>query len=160
MVKLKGETILWQGSPVPDPTRQNQKAPELPNLSRDASVILYAISSVFPFDLFPDKIVIRLNHVDIIHGIFFWSGANERIQIIDIREVSMQYNPFFATLVLTPAGEPSSPLQIKYLWKGQAIRAKRILVGMLEAHRQQVDFSKYSKGEILTYVEKIGKARE
>lgn len=160
MVKSKGETVLWQGSPVQDPSRQDQEAPELHDLSRDASVVLYAISSVFPLDLFPDKIVIRLNHIDIIHGIFFWSGSNDRIQIIDIREVNIQYNPFFATLVLTPAGEPSSPLQIKYLWKGQAIRAKRILVGMLEAHRQQVDFSKYSKADILTYVEKIGRARE
>ncbi len=152
--------MFWNGSPVPDPTKQGQEAPELPDLSREASIVLYSICAVFPFDLFPDRIVIRLNHVDIIHGIFFWSGANDRIQIIDIREVSVQYNPFFATLVLTPAGEPSSPLKIKFLWKNQAIRAKRILVGLLECHRQQIDFSKYSRREIIAYVEKIGRARE
>jgi hypothetical protein len=156
----KGETVFWQGSPVPDPTMQDENPPELPELSREASVVLYSLSAVFPFDFFPDKLIIRLNHVDIIHEIFFWSGATDRIQIIDIRDVSVQYNPIFATLILTPAGAANPGLRIRYLWKNQAMRAKRILLGILECHRQQVDLSKHSKRDILAYVEKIGRAKE
>ncbi len=159
MAKQRIETVFWQGSPVPDPTQQNQQAPNLGELSHEASMVLYSISSIFPLDLFPDRIVIRLNHIDIIHGIFFWSGTTDRLQIIDIRDVSVQYNPFFASLVLTPAGQPTVH-RVKYLWRGQAVRAKRILLGLIECHRQQVDLSGYSRYELLAHVEKIGRAQE
>ncbi len=159
-MREKPETIFWQSSPIPDPTvKQNKPTPELPQLSREASAVLYSLSSVFPFDLFPDKIIIRLNHVDVIHGIFFWSGATDRIQVIDIRDVGVQYNPIFAKLTITPVGPPNITLNVKFLWRYQAMRAKRILLGILECHRQQVDLSKYSTKELLRYVEKIGRAR-
>lgn len=154
-----GETIFWQGSPVPDPTiKPDQDPPKLPQLTQQASAVLYSLSSVFPFDLFPDKIIIRLNHIDVVHGIFFWSGTTDRIQVIDIRDVSVQYNPFFGRLKIIPVGTPDNTLSVKFLWRHQALRAKRIILGLLECHRQHVNLSKYSRQQLLAYVEKIGRA--
>jgi hypothetical protein len=132
----------------------------LPQLAEDAGEVLYSITNIFPFDLFPDRIIIRRNHVDIVHGIFFWSGATERLQIIDIREVGVHYNPLFATLVIHAIGPPNITLTVKHLWRHQAIRAKRIILGLLECHQQQADLSSYPKRDLVAHVEEIGRAKD
>jgi hypothetical protein len=132
---------------------------DLPQLTEDANEVLFSLSNIFPFDLFPDRIIIRKNHVDIVKGIFFWSGATERLQIIDIREIGVHYNPVFATIVIHAIGPPEIRLEIRFLWRHQALRAKRIILGLLECQQQQVDLSGYGKRDLIAHVEEIGRAK-
>ena len=136
---------------VPDP---------LPELLREANEPLYVIKTVFPFVLFTDKIIIRANHVDVIHGLFFWSAISTRIQVPDIRQVSIQFNPIFATLEIIPQGPLEQTLQITFSWKRQAKKARRILAGLMESHQKEVDFSKYTNGSLVRAMEQLGTATE
>lgn len=152
---------IFRRRPVPAarPTGPAGGSVDLSQLAEAANEILYSISNIFPFDLFPDRMIIRPNHVDIVHGIFFWSGSTERLQIIDIREISVHYNPLFATIVIHAIGPPDITLTVKHLLRPQALRAKRIILGLLECHQQQVDLTKYSKKELIAHVEEIGRAK-
>ncbi|MDO8572000.1 MAG: hypothetical protein Q7R79_04945 [bacterium] len=144
----------------PQTTSTPNKLEGLPKLYSEAHEVLYSLSTVFPFVLFPDKIIIRRNHVDLVTGIFFWSGSTTRVQIPDIRQVVLHYDPFFATMEITPQGPLEHVLRVTFLWKSQAIRAKRLIAGLTECHLLKADFSKYSRRELLAYLEEIGKARE
>lgn len=110
--------------------------------------------------LFPDKIIIRTNHIDVIRGVFFWSAASIRMQIQDIRQVSVRYNPFFATLEIVPQGPREHSLEVNYLWKSEAKKARRIVAGLIESHEKKVDFAKYTLGSLVPAMEKIGQAME
>lgn len=132
----------------------------LPLLYSEAHEVLYSITNVFPFVLFRDKIIIRRNHLDVVMGIFFWSASTTRVQVPDIRQVTLMYNPFFATMEIIPQGPLEQTLQVSFLRKNQAIRAKRLLAGLVECHQLKVDFSKYTKKQLVAYLEEIGKARE
>ncbi len=142
------------------PTGESKKSDPLPKLFLEAQEVLYSLSTIFPFVLFPDKIIIRAHHVDVMRGIFFWSGSTTRIQIADIRQITLQYNPFFATMEIIPQGPLEQTFIVPFLWKYQATRAKRIIAGLIECHEKNIDFSPYSKQELLDYLVRIGRARE
>jgi hypothetical protein len=129
----------------------------LPDLYTHAQEVLLSVTSVFPFTLFPHKIIIRRNHVDIVKGIFFGSAETQRILYSDIREVMVSYNPVFASINFMIIGPPEIDAHIKFLPLGRAMRAKRILGGLMESHRKQVDISAYSKRDLIAYLDEIGK---
>ncbi len=146
---------------TPTTARREVRLPDpLPELLQEANEPLYVIKTVFPFVLFTDKVIIRANHIDVIHGLFFWSATSTRVQLPDIRQVSIQYNPFFATLEIIPQGPLEQTLQIVFLWKHQAKKARRILAGLMEGHQKHVDFSKYTNGSLVRAMEQLGKAME
>lgn len=149
------------------PPAQKEPAMEVKNeethlhqVVQDAHTVLYTISSLFPFDLFPDKLIIRISHIDIMANVFLWSGSTQRILITNIRQVTLFENPFFAAIELTVKGLPEIVVTIKFLKKHEAIRAKRIMTGLIECYENNVDFTKYSMVELVNYIEDIGRARE
>ena len=98
--------------------------------------------------------------MDVIVGLFFGSGTSTRIQIQDIRQITLQYNPFFAKIEIIPQGPLEQTLILNFLPKEQAMWAKRLISGLIECHQKNVDFSKYSKEQLLAYLKEIGKSRE
>jgi len=160
MVRHKG-IIFAAESPPPsvDPTEVAPIDP-LPQLIRESDVPLFTLKTVFPFVLFTDKIIIRVNHIDVVHGVFFWSATSTRLQLQDIRQVTLQFNPFFATLDIVPQGPLEQTMTISFLWKEEAKRAKRIIAGLMEGHLKKVDFSQYHSQELMNAVEDLGKASE
>lgn len=129
----------------------------VPDLIRESQDIIFTISTVFPFVLFTDKVVIRLNHLDVVRGLFFWTAITTRVEIADIRQVTVSYNPFFATMEITPQGPLEHVFRISFLWKGHAMKAKRIIAGLMECHQKKVDFSQYAGQGLSRAMEEIGK---
>lgn len=143
-----------QTSPPPS------KLEGLPKLYSEAQDVLYSVTTVFPFTLFPDKVIIRRNHIDIVKGIFFASAESQRMLYSDIREMRVSHNPFFASIQFVLIGPPDIYEGVKFMPKGRTMHAKRIISGLIECDRKKVDFSKYADGELLAYLEEIGKTRE
>jgi len=132
----------------------------LPKLFSEAQEVLYSVTTVFPFILFPDKLIIRRNHIDVVRGIFFASGESQRMLYSDIREMRVSHNPFFASIHFVLIGPPDIYISLKYMPKGGAMHAKRIISGLIECDRKKVDFSKYTNRELRAYLEEIGKTSE
>lgn len=160
MTSFRNTIFQWPRKSLPTIQPATETSPALPHLYSEAQEILYSVTTVFPFVLFPDKLIIRPNHVDVIVGLFFGSGTSTRIQIQDIRQVTLQYNPFFAKIEIIPQGPLEQTLLLNYLPKQQAMWAKRLISGLIECHQKNVDFSKYSKEQLLAYLKEIGKSRE
>lgn len=146
-------------APVSNESVDAQVVP-LPQLVDESRDILYTLTTVFPFILFTDKIVIRINHIDVVRGIFFGSASTTRIEIADIKQVTTTYNPFFAALEIIPQGPLEQVFRISFLWRGHAMRAKRLISGLMESHQKKVDLSTYTRKDLYNALEQIGKTRE
>src|SRR5579883_2089098 len=66
--------------------------------------ILLKVKAVFPFEFFPDSLVIDENKVNIIHRIFFWTSEIQSIPISHIQDVEVDTSILFATLKILPTG--------------------------------------------------------
>lgn len=53
---------------------------------------------------------------------------------------------------------PASP--IGYLWKKDAIRARRIILGLVAAKKEGIDIAQIETNSLLSEVEQIGRSRE
>lgn len=91
--------INTQTNPAPTPVRvvapseNDRQLKKLNNLINNSHRILYEAASVFPFDFFPDRIVIDENKINIIHGVFFYSNKIFTILLEDVKNTFLTYNP-------------------------------------------------------------------
>lgn len=157
MAQVSG--IIYSGLSLPSRVRIRGDD-RLSTLLEEVAKPLFTVRTVFPFVLFPDQIIIRPYHVDIITGLFFGSYATTRVQIADIRQMSVMYNPFFATLEIIPQGPLEQIVAVPFLRKKQAMRARRIIAGLIESHQQNVDLRRYGRRKLLEAMEALGRARE
>lgn len=120
--------------------------------------ILFRAKAVFPFDLFPDEIVIDENKVDLVYGIFFFSRQVISVSINDLNGAISVTNLFFGSLQLEIRGYDHNPLPIRYLWNHEAERARRIINGLVACWKQQIDTSSLNLKSALAKIENIGSA--
>lgn len=130
---------------------------KLSDLLKRSQNILLRISSVFPFDLFPDKLIIDETKVSIIHWDFIGTEHIHSIFIEDITDVTLDTTLFFATLRITESNNPRFPRKfaIKYLKKSEALCARRIIQGMLSAERKGIDIHT-DNGKTSTSIQELG----
>lgn len=65
----------------------------------------------------------------------------------------------FATLTFEIVGPEKNPHKIKYLKIREALKAKRIIIGLKACFDEKIDTTKLSTSELITKVEEIGKSR-
>lgn len=118
--------------------------------------VLLKISAVFPFDLFPDTVVIDENKLSIIHREFFFSPTILSFTIYDINDVVVESSIFFATLRLLPNGYGENWVQVKYLKKKEAIEAKRIVAGLRVGIKEGVDITKVQTPDLARKIAIMG----
>ena len=122
-------------------------------------VYFYA-KSVFPFDLFPDEIIIDENKVDIIHSQFFMGREVFSIPIRNINSVSSNSNGIFGSVSIEVIGFHQDPEPILFLWSADAARARRIINGLVCSNKQQPSIDSFSKKERMKNIEQLGRAEE
>lgn len=136
---------------------------KLDNLVKKTNRRILSIQSVFPFDFFPDTVHIDENKVDVIHRTFFWEKQMFPILIKNINGANITTNPFFATLSIEVTGYEKNPRPIRFLKRNDAVRARRIILGLVacaKEGRKGIDLSKIPLTELREKVEEIGKSRE
>ncbi len=127
---------------------------------------LIEVSTVFPFDFFPDTIRIDENKIDVIYRNFFSVKHIVPVLIGDIATVILSSGVVFASIHIQlnkprpPEMDPFLSEPINYFWKKDAIKARRIILGLVVAKKEKVDISKISLSELIPKIEEIGKAKE
>lgn len=119
---------------------------------------LLKIQAVFPFDFFPDEIIVDSAKVNIVQRDFFMSEDIHSILIDMIKDVALESGPLFATLKIVPDGYPGQPLSVRYLKKDEALRARRIIQGLMVGVKRGVDMSKIEHPHLKRNIEAVGKA--
>jgi hypothetical protein len=132
---------------------------KLDDLVSKSRRILYRTKTVFPFDLFPDEIIIDENKVDIIVKPFFYTENIFPVLLKNIHGVTINSSLFFASLSFEVIGMENDPGEIRFLWSNDAYKIKRIVTGLTIAIKEGLDLSKIPAEELVTKVEEIGKSR-
>jgi hypothetical protein len=137
---------------------------KLDNLVMKANRNLLEISTVFPFDLFPNTIRVDENKVDIIYRSSFFDKHVVSILIKNINSVTISTAILFATINFEVSGFVTGyevkPTPIRYFKKKDAVHLKRVVMGLIAAQNEGVDLAKMSPGEIKPKIEQIGKSNE
>ncbi|MBI4137558.1 hypothetical protein HY469_05855 [Candidatus Roizmanbacteria bacterium] len=132
----------------------------LKDLMSKSDRIIFKTRSVFPFDLFPDEIIIDETKVSIITHSFFETAQVRSIGFNDIFNVILEYSIFFAKIKVIEVAFLNQPLEVEYLKKSDALRARRIIQGLIIAKKEGIDFGKILPSELVKRTEEVGKARE
>lgn len=118
---------------------------------------LLRISTTFPFDLFPDQLVIDEDKVNIITKEFIGSEQIFTIPIKEIGDITVDIIPFFGTLKITDNRYKDAPISIKYFKKDDALKAGRIIQGLIKGMEKGIDFSKIDTSSLIKKLETLGK---
>ncbi len=137
-----------------------EKNKDLERMLKSSDQVLYRCSSVFPFTLFPDTVIIDRNKVDIVHRRFFFSKSVFTTLIQDIRTVKVSSGPFFATLRIEIMTYEQNPPPVRFLPKEAAFEVRRVAMGLTAARRRGVKLDKMNVKELRETVAKLGAARE
>ncbi len=132
----------------------------LRSLAVGANRVLLQVSTVFPFDLFPDSIIVDENKISVIKRDFF---ANKRMFSTfhkDVVSVTLNTSLFFATLIIEIVGVENRPPPIKYLLKNDAIKARRLILGLAAAAKEKIDVKEIPLSELYNLTQQIGKSYE
>ncbi len=124
------------------------------------SSVLFKISTIFPFKFFPTTLIIRANKIDIINMLFFASETIHTTMIDDITDVTVETSLFFATMKITDKGYHDQLITIEYLDKSAAMKARRIIQGLIAAKAEKIDPTKIDPNKLVEQAELLGKARD
>lgn len=125
-----------------------------------ASKVLYKINTVFPFDFFPTIITIDPEKVTLKIKNFFNSSEIRSIHIKNISHIFVDTGPFFATLNIIDQSvleDNVGKVQIPYIKKEEALRARRIIQGLIVANKEGVDLFKLTDNDLDKKLEEIGR---
>jgi hypothetical protein len=144
-----------RGSPISTDIRS------LRELMRKSQAILLTASAVFPFDLFPDYIIIDENKVTVIHRDFVGIQHIHSVMIEDITNVDVEAGIFLAKLSITDSTNQRFPtsITISKLHRRDALHARRLIQGLIAAKRQFIDLSTIETKEAMREVDMVGKAQ-
>lgn len=159
MKKLSGK-VLFDRLSRDDKTNKNA-GDRMGQLVQMTEGRLFKASAVFPFDLFPNKIFIEQKQIIIVYSQFFFTYQDYHVLIEDILMPIVEQGLFFATLriELGPGGFQQNPPPIHYLKKNDALRIKKIIVGLLICHKEKIDLSEMTPAQVLENVEEIGRTK-
>ena len=119
---------------------------------------IFYCKSVFPFDFFPDVITIDLNKIDVDRGIFFFTRQRISIPFETVIGVTGINDILFGSVVVETTGFEETHVQIKKLWHKDAIKARRIIAGVLACIKDGVDLGQLEAKYVAEKVEEIGRA--
>lgn len=120
---------------------------------------LFEATTVFPFTLFPDTVIIDREKITITHRVFFQVAEVVSIAIDDILNVTADVGPFFGSLkISTRFFSHKKPYKVSYLWREDAQRIKRIMQGYIITRQKGIDCSAFEPQELAAKLDELGQA--
>ena len=130
---------------------------KLDHLHKRATTRLFTCTAIFPFDLFPDTLVIDHNKIDIIYRTFFGHNHTVSIPIERLNYVGVNSVLFLSTLRFETKGLEQNPAPLSMLPTRAAQYAKNLIFGLMAAEKNGIDLSHLSRGDILNKLIEIGR---
>lgn len=120
------------------------------------SKVLYQLKSVFPFDPFPMTLTIEPTVIHVVDQSFFFSHAILSLSIKDLLTVELDTGIIFATLKFQQAPPIQPALEYNTFWKSQALKARRIIQGLVIVNKEGLQIPDMPIPELNQYLEKMG----
>ena len=153
-----GRGKVFRNSPA-TPLKYSKEAKELDKLAKGSARVIFGAKSVFPFNFFPDELVVDETKVSLHTSYFFYTKQVRSIEYRDIFNVIINQGIFFGNIEIIDRFFSQDPIKIDYLWKKDAILARRIIQGMMIATKKNIAIHKMPIGELLEKLSRIGQTR-
>lgn len=133
----------------------NLRSTSIDDIIKSPVILFHAVSKQW-FDIFPDEVTIDLHKVVFTYRIFFDSKKVVSIPISSILTATCTYSLFSGTLNVEVVGELKQPAPIEYLHRNDAMKAERIINGLIICNRQRIDLSLYKTEDVIRKLVEIG----
>lgn len=135
---------------------------KLDNLAKMTENRLFSAKTVWPFDLFRNRVYIEEKQVILVFKEFFFVTQEYHILIEDILVPVVENSILFSTLKiqLGPGGFQQDPPPVKYLPKKDALKAKEIIMGLLVCLKDKIDLEDMEKEELIEKLVEIGRYKK
>lgn len=149
-------------SPIGDTSSQGNDVhkKKFEKLIFNSQKTLFLLSSIFPFDFFPDHISIEPMQINVSKKSFFATYHVQSIPLKNVADVFLQTSLFFATLKIIDSSYIENSIKVEYLPKDKACRARRIIMGLVLAMKEGIDLSKLPIHDLALKAEQLGDARD
>jgi hypothetical protein len=139
------------------PDSKSAKGPSnLLELTEKSQDVLYEATSVFPFTLFPDSVILDREKLTIANR-FFWRTANiTSTPVSEIMSCETNVGPFFGSLHFTFRFFTDNQRTISFLPRKDATEMQRLVHGYIIAHRREIDCSDVNKEDLITMLTELG----
>lgn len=128
---------------------QDRAGQALEGLIIRSQLVLLQVGSIFPLDLWPDRMVIDMSKVTIFSRQFLGVTTIHTIMLDEIRDVDLETTPFYATLRILVSGPGGVWTSISNLRKEDGRRAKHIIDGLLIARVERCNLEGLSLNDLV-----------
>lgn len=132
---------------------------KLNKIVSESNHVIYELSSFFPFQIFPDKIIIDENKVTFARKELFFKRVYS-IMYEDILTVRVNHGIIFSAIEFKVKRFGKNIRPITHLSHAEASLAKKYIVGLIEAKKAKIDMSKLTVDQIRAKLEEIGQTDE
>lgn len=131
-------------------------------LVQEAQTVILNISAFPLVDIFPDKLIVDESKVSILYNYFWGSETIDSVLIENISDVTVEAGLILATLKITNSSNVRFPtvMTLCNLRKHDAFKARRIIQGLISAHKHGINLLQYKISDVRGYLEKLGEAKE
>ena len=128
---------------------------KLDKLVTESNRIIYEVESAFPFQLFPDRLIIDENKITLIRKHLLFKRVYP-IPYDNIATVRVNRTILFASLEFEVTRFTDPPSTLTHLNPSKAAKAKRYITGIMQAKKEDIDLTKLGLNDLRTRLEKIG----
>lgn len=142
------------------PSVSNPHITKLHSLVSRTARVLVKVQAVFPFNFFPDEII--LNDTAITHreNRFFYTAQIRSVAYEDVLNVVVEYNLIFGTLEIHDKLSSRQPIIfVHHLTRSDAHRVRRIINGLILAKKEGVDTTAIPSNVLIEKAEELGRTK-
>lgn len=135
-------------------TKKEEDKQAVNDLIKKSNRRIISISSLFPWNLFPNSIEVEESRVTFIFRQFL-SSQSHSVDIKDISNVFLQTSPFFATLQIVSRTFIQNDITVTHLNIRNAHAVKMIIEGLRTLVEHNVDTSTYEIDELIEKIKEF-----
>lgn len=137
----------------------NDEVKKLDKLVNKSNRILMRVKSTFPFDLFPDELIIEETKINFVSRKFLASEVIHSLPIDDVIDIIVSTTPFFSTMTIHSTTFKAEPLVLRYVKTAEALKARRIIQGVIDAKKANINLEKIPLQQLVDKTEEIGQTK-
>lgn len=123
------------------------------------SEVLFRAWTVFPFDFFPDEIVVDRLKISIITHVFFGTQEIKTIAIQDVFAIHVDRTPFFAKVKIYNRTPMIPEIDINFLQIKDAMSLHAVVQGLLMAKTENIMVDQLPRDQMVKEAKRLGRPR-
>ena len=135
-------------------TKKEVDRQQMNDLVKKSNRCIITVSSLFPWDLFPNTITVEESRVTFTFRQFL-SSQSHSVEIKDISNIFIESSLFFATLQVVSRTYVKNDIKIGHLSRKKAQKVQQVIEGLRTLIENNINTSNYEIDELLAKIEEF-----